>query len=240
MALSKSYKAQWITLQWIAMNYGVILTEDEVIDLFAPYLKSRFRTPQRPRLYRNSYRFGIMKGSEPGDALFDVLYEGPWKESGIEGYTLAEALGKVQITSVKWNLRKRDKTAVSQSDIDFVRAAIKKVNAYITTEIPSPSPSGARAKMLVWWEANKRALKSWGWTLSDLPTLQAWAFLYDASPFGTLPKWENDKGKPLTPSLPRPAKKTVAKPDEPIEEKKKGFGGILFAIIAGLTALRRG
>ena len=107
--------------------------------------------------------------------------------------------------------------------------------------LPSVSPSGARAKMLVWWETNKRALKRWGWSLSDLPTLQAWAFLYDASPYGTLPKWENDKGKPMTPSLPRPKKKKAfVKPDEPVVKKKTGFGGILFAIIAALTALRRG
>ena len=238
MALSKAYKAQWLTLQWVAMNYGVILTEDEVIDLFAPLLKSRFQTPQRPVLYRNSYRFGIMKGSERGDALFDVLYEGPWKDTGIEGYTLAEPLGKVQITSVKWNLRKKDKTAVTQSDVDFVRAALKKVGAFIRTEIPSPSPTGARAKMMKWFDENKRALKRWGWTVGDLPTLQAWTFFYDASPYGTLPKWEYDRSKPLTPSLPKPRKKRAPKPIEEITAPPKK--GALWGVAAIIAALALG
>lgn len=241
MALTKAYKAQWITLQWVALNYGVILTEDEVIELFAPYLKKRFETPQRPTLYRNSYRFGIMKGSEPGDALFDVMYEGPWKDTGIEGYTVAEPLGKVQVTSVKWNLRTKSHKPVSQSDVDFVRDAMKQVGVVIRTEIPSPSPTGARDKMVRWFEQHKKALKSWGWQMDDLPLLQAWTFFYDGEPFGSLPKWEYDKGKPMTPPLPKPKKKVVVKPDEPVAEKKKGgIAGLLFGIIAGLTALRRG
>ncbi len=79
-----------------------------------------------------------------------------------------------------------------------------------------------------------------GWTIEDLPPLQAWSFYYHVAKYGAA-RWEFDYGKPPTPAL--PPQPPEPKPDEPEIDKPKAkgsFAPILFGIIAAATALRRG
>jgi hypothetical protein len=244
-----AYKDQWATVLWTAMSYGVAFTQDELLQLFGKHLADKYESPQMPKVFRAEYPFGIVEDandplSQGGVPYYDAILKGPWKT--VDGRTL-KTLGNVAVTSMKWNLRKRDHSKFTSKDRDELRSVLKTASAIVRDEIPGPSPRGATREIGEWqlafWRKHKVSLKEeFGFIKSDVVydvTLAPWAFVYDAQRYGrTL---AGDVGKPRTPAL--PPKPVKPAPDEPSSEpiaKKKSPWGWVFGLIGAATLLKRG
>lgn len=252
-----AYNDQWMKIMWQAWSYDFAFTADEIVDLFGQYISKRYESPQMPSIFRGSYPWGItVDKSDPNLVVaFDIVYSGPWaKLQGMSAdQVVAKKLGNAYVTSIKWNVRRRDHKAVSKADLDFMRDVFKRITADVRANIPSSAPSGARATMQKYaeldWEANKEELLEYGYTKEDIvpeiPPLVSWSFTYAAAPYAkSFDVWKKgaaayDVGKPRTPALPP---KPVIKPtpgEEPVatapKKKIPGWAALIAALLAGIA-----